>query len=163
MRARGLASTALILAVLAAVCYVVMRTPMQGLDMRAATASKELDVSGTIDILYLDPVPDGEPCRAVVQFMAVEDTSDRLFTSHGKGPYVDFGCSRLEMEQDFMSFGKFIKIRLSLSAGQSDLKLEDGAPFDITRHSLRPVVMIERRGKDQRAHGYGRTDQPDGQ
>ena len=79
----------------------------------------------------------------MIRFMAVKNSSNKLFTSFGTGQYVYLGCSEMQTECDFISFGRFLRIKLTLNAAQTDLKLEDGTPFDITRYSLKPVLTIE--------------------
>lgn len=143
MKARRIIATVLFVAFLMAVCYAARRMPMQIVNIKAATVSDYFDVSDDMDILYLKSVPDAAECRMTIQFMAVDDTSGKLFIWHGNGQYVNLGCSRLEIEHDIMTFGKFLQIRLSMEADQSELKLEDGTPFDVTRYALRPVVTIE--------------------
>lgn len=143
MKARRIIATVLFVAFLIVACYAVARMPMQIVNIKAATVSDQFDVSGSTDILYLKSVPDSAECRMTIQFMAVDDTSDKLFIRYGKGQYVNLGCSRLEIERDIMTFGKFLQIRLSMQADQSELKLEDGTPFDITRYALKPVIIIE--------------------
>lgn len=123
--------------------YVLMHMPIQTLKITAVTTAKEFDMSGTTDVYWFGHVNAGEEHTAVLKFMAVKDSSDNLFTSHGTGQYVYLGCNELTAECGFISFGKFMHIKLTLSAADTDLKLEDGTPFDITRYSLRPVLTIE--------------------
>lgn len=127
-----------------AIGYIIsQKTPIQEIKITAQTTAEEFDLTGTTDIYYLKPLKAGQSYETQVRFMAVENTSESLFTSHGTGQYVELGCNEMHTERDFISFGKFIRIRLTLSAAQTDLKLEDGTPFDITRHSLRPVLTVE--------------------
>lgn len=123
--------------------YVLIHMPIQTLKITAVTTAKEFDMSGTTDVYWFGHVNAGEEHTAVLKFMAVKDSSDNLFTSHGTGQYVYLGCNELTAECGFISFGKFMHIKLTLSAADTDLKLEDGTPFDITRYSLRPVLTIE--------------------
>lgn len=143
MKARRIIATVLFVAFLIVACYAAARLPMQMVNIKAVTVSDHFDALGSVDILYLKSVPDSVECRITIQFMAVDDVSDKLFIQYGKGQYVNLGCSRLEIERDVMTFGKFLQIRLSMQADQSELKLEDGTPFDVTRYALRPVVTIE--------------------
>ena len=119
------------------------RLPTQELKITAVTTAKEFDMSEKTNLYCFKFLRSGEIHTVVIKFMAVRDTSENLFISHGTGPYVYLGCSELQAEYSFMSLGKFLHIRLTLNAAQTDLKLEDGTPFDITRYSLRPVLIIE--------------------
>lgn len=127
----------------ASVYIISKKMPMQELKITAVTKAEEFDISGTTNLYYFKSLDAGEMHNAVIKFMAVKDTSENLFTSHGTGQYVQLGCDELEAECDFMSLGRFLHIRLTLNAAQTDLKLEDGTPFDITRYSLKPVLVIE--------------------
>lgn len=117
-------------------------TPMQELKIAAAPNAGNFDLSGETSVYCLKPKEAGTSCRAVIQFMAVRNESDKLFTRFGSGQYVNMGCSRLEAGYDFTSLGRFLCVRLKMNAVQKDLKLEDGTPFDITRYSLRPVLTV---------------------
>ena len=119
------------------------KTPMQELKITAVTTAEEYDLSDTTDIYYLKPLSSGETYTATIKFMAVKNISENLFISHGKGQYVYLGCSELKAECDFVAFGRFLNVRLKMNAAQTDLKLEDGTPFDITRYSLKPVLTVE--------------------
>lgn len=129
---------------------IIQKLPMQELKLTAVTATEIIDttkifeIADTEDFYYFEPIDAGEEVTAVIKFMAVENTSQKLFTSHGTGQYVYFGCSELCTKYDFISTGRYLHIRLTLMASQTDLKLEDGTPFDITRYSLKPVLSIER-------------------
>lgn len=129
--------------ILSAVMAYVLVTefPMQELKVTAVMA-EGYDISGVTDIYCFRRFGEGRDYDAVINFMAVEDTSERLFVSHGTGQYVNLGCSRLEAECGFISFGRFLHVRLSFGAMQADLKLEDGTPFDVTRYSLKPVLTV---------------------
>lgn len=132
-----------LLALVFAIGYVLMRMPMQVLKITAVTTAEEFNISGTTDIYWIGHMDAGENHTAVLKFMAVKDSSDDLFTRHGTGQYVYLGCNELTAECEFISFGKFMHIKLTLNAADTDLKLEDGTPFDITRYSLKPVLTIE--------------------
>lgn len=132
-----------LLALVFAIGYVLMRMPMQVLKITAVTTAEEFNISGTTDIYWIGHMDAGENHTAVLKFMAVKDSSDELFTRHGTGQYVYLGCNELTAECEFISFGKFMHIKLTLNAADTDLKLEDGTPFDITRYSLKPVLTIE--------------------
>lgn len=123
-------------------CIFSEKMPMQDLKITAVTATKEFDLSGTTDIYCFEELDTGELHTAVIRFMAVEDTTGRLFVSRGRGQWVYFGCSELKAECGFMSLGRFVHVKLTLKALEKDLKLEDGTPFDITRYSLKPVLTI---------------------
>lgn len=143
MNIRRCLKTASLFALVVFIGYILMHMPIQTLKITAVTTAKEFDMSGTTDVYWFGHVGAGEEHTAVLKFMAVKDSSDNLFTSHGTGQYVYLGCNELTAECGFISFGKFIHIKLTLSAADTDLKLEDGTPFDITRYSLRPVLTIE--------------------
>lgn len=132
-----------LLALVFAIGYILMHMPMQVLKITAVTTAEEFNISGTTDIYWIGHMDAGENHTAVLKFMAVKDSSDELFTSHGTGQYVYLGCNELTAECEFISFGKFMHIKLTLNAADTDLKLEDGTPFDITRYSLKPVLTIE--------------------
>ena len=125
------------------IIYLISKTPAQELRITASTTAEEFDISGTADIYYFKALGAGETHTAVIRFMAVKNSSNKLFTSFGTGQYVYLGCSEMQTECDFISFGRFLRIKLTLNAAQTDLKLEDGTPFDITRYSLKPVLTIE--------------------
>lgn len=122
---------------------LLQKIPMQELSINAQTASKEFDVSGTTDLYYFKQMDYGSPYTVVIKFMAVKNTSNDLFTSHGSGLYVYLGCGELAARCQFTSFNKFMHIKLAMNAAQTDLRLEDGTPFDITRYSLKPVLAME--------------------
>lgn len=143
MNIRRCLKTASLFALVVFIGYILMHMPIQTLKITAVTTAKEFDMSGTTDVYWIGHMDAGENHTAVLKFMAVKDSSDNLFTSHGTGQYVYLGCNELTAECGFISFGKFIHIKLTLSAADTDLKLEDGTPFDITRYSLRPVLTIE--------------------
>lgn len=124
-------------------CIITLKFPMQELKVTAKTAAEEFDMSGTVRVCYLKPLDAGKTYKAVMKFMAVKNTSEDLFTPYGRGQYVYLGCSELTAECSFTSLGRFLRVRLTLNAAQTDLKLEDGTPFDITRYSLRPVLVME--------------------
>ena len=142
-RSSVIAFTLLIIIILV-VCYVVsLKLPMQELKITAITTAEEFDMAGSTDIYsFKSPVP-GKQVTASIRFMAVENTSKNLFTRFGTGQYVYLGCDELHAEYKFIALGRFLHIRLKLNAAQTDLKLEDGTPFDITRYSLKPVLSIE--------------------
>lgn len=144
-KAKTVITAILLIVVLAGAIYAGMHIPPQNLKITAQTQAKEFDMSGTADIYYLKPLSASGSYTAAIKFMAVENTSGKLFTSHGTGQYVELGCDDLVAECGFISFGRFLHIRLTLNAAQTELKLEDGTPFDITRYSLRPVLAIEER------------------
>lgn len=125
-----------------AVYVVSMGMPMQKLKITAVTMAEKFDISGTTDIYCLKPLKAGSRETITVKFMAVENMSDQLFTAHGTGQYVYMGCGELEVRHEFISVGRFLNIELTMNAAQTDLKLEDGTPFDITRYSLKPVLFI---------------------
>lgn len=143
MNIRRCLKTASLFALVVFIGYILMHMPIQTLKITAVTTAKEFDMSGTTDVYWFGHVGAGEEHTAVLKFMAVKDSSDELFTSHGTGQYVYLGCNELTAECGFISFGKFMHIKLTLNAADTDLKLEDGTPFDITRYSLRPVLTIE--------------------
>ena len=124
--------------------YIISRTPVQELKITAVTDGTDFNISGISNSYYLKPLTAGETYKAVIKFMAVKNTSDNLFTSHGNGQYIYLGCSELKVEYNFISFGRFLHIKLTMNADQTKLKLEDGTPFDITRYSLRPVLIMEK-------------------
>lgn len=126
------------------VYILAMKLPAQELKITTQTEAEEYDLSGQTSLYWFGSADAGMPCKAIIKLMAVPDTSDSLFTHFGTGQYVYLGCSELKAEYEFISLGRFIKVRLKLNAAQTDLKLEDGTPFDITRYSLRPVLSIER-------------------
>ena len=129
--------------ILAVVYMGLQRLPMQKLKITAVTKAEEFDISGKTDLYYFKSLSPGEIHTAVIKFIAVKNTSEKLFSSYGTGQYVYLGCDELKTEYSFMSIGRFLHIKLTLNASQTDLKLEDGTPFDITRYSLKPVLMIE--------------------
>lgn len=116
---------------------------MQNLKITAVTTAEEFDLSGTVNLYGLSSMNSRETGTAVIRFMAVKNRSDRLFTRFGTGPYVQLGCDDLKVEHQFVSYGHILRIRLTLHAAQTDLKLENGSPFDSTRYSLRPVLTFE--------------------
>lgn len=122
---------------------ISQKLPMQKLKITAVTTAEEFDISGTTDLYYLKTPDFTGTNTVVIKFMAVKNTSENLFTFHGKGQYVHLGCDELCVKHTFVSFGKFLHIKLTLNAAQTDLKLEDGTPFDITRYSLVPVITME--------------------
>lgn len=127
--------------------------PMQELKITAQTSAEEFDMVGTTNLYHFKPlfvpweyfVPNATngSYTVVIRFMAVEDTSGNLFTSHGRGQYVYQGCNEMKVEQSYINFGKILHVKLTLNASQTELKLEDGTPFDMTRYSLRPVLTVE--------------------
>ncbi len=123
--------------------YVLSKTPAQELKITAVTQNEDFDVSGVTDLYHVQPLYAGDTYTAVIKFMAVKDTTDKLFTSHGTGQYVYLGCNELTARCSFISIGRFLHVRLTMNAAQTDLKLEDGTPFDVTRYSLKPVLVIE--------------------
>lgn len=139
--------------ILAAVCltfivfiifYIISsKMPMQELRITAMTTDDEFDMMGTTNLYYLNTLEAGANVTISVKFMAVEDTSKKLFTKSGNGQYVYLGCGELTAKHEFISLGRFLHVKLTIKAAQADLKLEDGTPFDITRYSLRPVFTIE--------------------
>lgn len=135
----------LIIMIVIGMMCVITRIPPQNLKITAQTATETFDISGTTDIYYFRQLNAGKSYNARIRFMAVENSSARLFTSHGTGQFVELGCDDLKADYGFISFGRFLHIRLTLNAAQTDLKLEDGTPFDITRYSLRPVLTVEER------------------
>lgn len=142
-KARLFIIVALCIIVLLEITYLSSRLPMQNLKITASTTADEFDMSGKTDIYYVKPLNIGETYNAVIKFMAVKNTSQNLFTSYGTGQYVYLGCSEMRADYSFIAIGKFLHIRLMLNAAQTDLKLEDGTPFDKTRYSLKPVLVIE--------------------
>lgn len=126
--------------------YLFMdKFPMQKLNITAQTETEEFNLSDSMHLYCTDKLKAGKEYTAVIKFMAVPDTSRNLFTRFGKGQYVNLGCSELKAECGFVSLGRFMDIRLKLKVAQTDLQLEDGTPFDITRYSLKPVLTIEER------------------
>ena len=118
------------------------KLPMQKLNITAKTTAEEFDLSDSVRFFCFDTSKEGDTCTAIIKFMAVPDTSENLFTHFGIGQYVYLGCKELQAECNFISFGRFLNVRLTLNAAQTDLKLEDGTPFDSTRYSLQPVISI---------------------
>lgn len=136
----------LCIGILLGIAYIIStKTPMQKLKITAVTTAEEFDMSGTANLYYFKSLNAGETYTTVIKFMAVKNISDNLFTSYGTGQYVYLGCNELKAECNFISLNRFLHIRLTLNAAQTDLKLEDGTPFDITRYSLKPVLIIEER------------------
>ncbi len=131
-------------AVLLCMGYFVIRAYSQELKITAVTKAETYDISEKTNVYCFTPLKAGESYRAVIKFMAVEDKSDHLFTSFGNGQYVFMGCGELKVEHDFIAFNPLLRIRLTMNAAQTDLKLEDGTPFDVTRHSLKPVLSVEK-------------------
>lgn len=129
--------------ILFVIVYLSSKVPMQNLKITARTTAEEFDISGATDLYCLKSQSAGESHTAVIKFMAVKNTSDSLFTSHGTGQYVYLGCSEMTAERSFISLGTFLHVKLSLEAAQTDLKLEDGTPFDITRYSLKPMITVK--------------------
>lgn len=117
---------------------------MQKLGITAQTKADEYDLSGQVKLYSIKHPKAGEPCKAVITFMAVPDKSKSLFTRFGTGQKVYLGCSELKTEYSFVSLGRFLCVRLTLNASQEDLKLEDGSPFDITQYSLKPVLTVKK-------------------
>lgn len=136
-------AAALFVVLIMCVCYVSVKLPMQELKITAMTGAESFGVTGSTDIYCFTPSESGAFKTVQIKFMAVSDTSKDLFTSSGSGQYVYYGCTPMHAECDFLSLGKFMKIRLTLYINQDDLKLEDGTPFDVTRYSLKPVLSIE--------------------
>lgn len=124
------------------ICFGSAKLPMQELNVKAMTQADGFDTSGTTDVYCFTPAESGTLKTVQLKFMAVPDSSDNLFTAWGKGQYVYFGCTEMHAECDYLSLGKFLKIHLTLSINEQDLKLADGTPFDKTRYSLRPVLTI---------------------
>lgn len=116
----------------------------QELKITAVTKAKAYDITGKTNVYCFTPLEAGESYRAVIRFMAVKNKSDRLFAFFGSGQYVYMGCSELKAEYEFTAFDPFLRIRLTMHAAQTDLKLEDGTPFDVTRYSLKPVLSVEK-------------------
>lgn len=125
----------------AIICVLAMKLPMQEIKITAKTTAEQFDLSESTTIYHFGQIASGSH-TARIQFVAVKDRSDNLFTWSGTGQYVYLGCKKLEAEYDFISFGRFLKVRLTMNAAQTDLKLEDGTPFDVTRYSLKPVLTI---------------------
>lgn len=123
--------------------YIVSNIPAQELKITAMTKTEEPDMSGTTDIYYFKSLDAGSTYTASISFQAVSNTSDSLFTTHGSGQTVYLGCGELTTGCEFISVGRFVCVRLTLEAAQTDLRLEDGTPFDITRYSLKPILTIE--------------------
>lgn len=142
-KARLFIMTMLCIIVLLGITYLSSKLPMQNLKITASTTADEFDISGKTDIYYFMPLNTGKTYKAVIKFMAVKNTSQNLFTSYGTGQYVYLGCSEMRAECSFIAIDKFLHVRLTLNAAQTDLKLEDGTPFDNTRYSLKPVLVIE--------------------
>lgn len=124
-------------------CYIVLRMPVQDLKITAVTKAERFNIQGATDLYYWKPLDAGETYTAVIKFMAIESKSNDLFTSYGKGQSVYLGCNELTAKCQFISFGRFLRVKLTLNAAETDLKLEDGTPFDSTRYSLKPVLAIE--------------------
>lgn len=136
-------AAALFVVLIMCVCYTAAKLPMQELKITAMTNAESFGITGSTDIYCLAPSEAGAFRKAQIKFMAVPDTSGKLFTSSGTGQYVYYGCTPMHAECDFLSLGKFMKIRLTLYINQGDLKLYDGTPFDMTKYSLKPVFSIE--------------------
>lgn len=122
---------------------LTIKLPAQKLKITAQTTAKEFDLSDSVKIYYFGHIENNSKHMATIKFMAVPNTSEKLFTHYGTGQYVYLGCKELHVDYDFISFGRFLEVNLTLKAAQTDLKLEDGTPFDITKHSLKPVLNIE--------------------
>lgn len=138
---KGLAA-ALFIVLLICTCYITAKLPMQELKIIAMTQADDFDTSGTINVYCFRPAESGVFRTVQLKFMAVPNTSKKLFTSLGTGQYVYFGCTEMHAESDYLSMGKFMKIRLALNINENDLKLADGTPFDKTKYSLKPVLTI---------------------
>ncbi len=123
---------------------ILQKFPMQDLKITAVTTAETFTMTGKTDIYYLKSLDPGESYTAVITFTAVKNTSGNLFTSYGTGQPVYLGCSPLKAEYGFVSLGRSLHIKFNLSAAGTDLKLEDGTAFDITRYSLKPVLTIEK-------------------
>lgn len=127
------------------VAYAISaKIPMQVLKITATTKTEQPDISGVTDLYHFGPLEPGSAYTAEIRFMAVKGTSQGLFTDHGTGQYVYLGCDELHAQYSFISIGRYLHVKLTLSAAQTDLKLEDGTPFDATRYSLKPVLTIKR-------------------
>lgn len=122
---------------------LTIKLPAQKLKITAQTTEKEFDLSDSVKIYYFGQTKSNSKYTATIKFMAVSNTSKKLFTHFGTGQYVYLGCKELQVDYDFISFGRFLEVDLTLKAAQTDLKLEDGTPFDMTKYSLKPVLSIE--------------------
>lgn len=125
------------------VCCVLTQLPMQKIKMTAKTTADVFDLSDSINLYSFNNLEKSEEHTAVIRFLAVPDTSKNLFVRAGHGQWVYLGCEKLEAKCDFIAFRQLLNIQLTLKAAQTDLKLEDGTPFDITAYSLKPVLTIE--------------------
>lgn len=143
MKRTGWVMAALFVVFLLAAGYAVPRMPAQKLNITASTQAAEYDMAGVTDIWYLAPLDAGTKHEARIRFMAVENGSGSLFVRHGSGQYVFMGCGELTGRCEFISVGRFLHVVLTMNASQTELKLEDGTPFDTTRYSLKPVLTIE--------------------
>lgn len=123
--------------------HTLYGTLFQTLKITAKTTAEEFDLLESTNVYCLKGLKSGTRYKAIIKFKAVPNTSKSLFTHHGTGEYVFLGCSELKTEYDFISAGRFIKIRLTLNAARTELSLKDGTPFDMTRYSLKPVLEIE--------------------
>lgn len=132
------------------ISHIAVNMPVQELKITAVTQAEQKDLLDTADLWYVKSLDAGISYTAIIKFMAVEDTSGRLFVSHGHGQYVYLGCDEMTGRCGFISLGRFLHVRLTLQADQTELKLEDGTPFDITRYSLRPVLIIEEQPETNR-------------
>lgn len=136
-------AAALFVVLVISICCIAMKFPMQELKITAMTNAEKFELTGSTIVYCFAPSESGTFSTAQIKFMAVPDTSDKLFALSGTGQYVYYGCTPMHAECDFLSLGKFMKIHLTLCVNKNDLKLEDGTPFDMTRYSLKPVISIE--------------------
>lgn len=122
---------------------LIMKLPMQKLKITAQTTAEEFDLSDSTKIYYFGQTNAGKEHTVTIKFIAVPNTSKNLFTHFGTGQCVYLGCEELQAKCNFISFGRLLEVKLTLKAAQTDLKLEDGTPFDVTKYSLKPVLNIE--------------------
>ena len=124
-------------------CLLFLYTPLQEVRVTARTGTGDYTLSGETDVYVIRPLMAGKSYHAELTFEAVPSSSGNLFTSIGSGPSVQYGCSPLTASVDFVSVGRFARIHLSMYVPGEYLTLEDGSPFDLSRYSLKPVLVIE--------------------
>ena len=131
------------LLLLFALCGLLLYTPFQDVSVAARTPSGETSRSGEFNLYVIRPLKAGETYRASITFEAVPSASGKLFTRFGSGQIIRYGCSPLKASVEFVSVGRFVRIRLALDLPDSHLSLADGSPLDLSRYALKPVWKIE--------------------
>ena len=124
-------------------CLLFLYTPFQEVRVTARTGTGDYTLSGETDVYVIRPLEAGKSYHAKLTFEAVPSSSGKLFTSFGSGSLVQYGCSPLTASVDFVSVGRFARIHLSMYVPGEYLTLEDGSLFDLSRYSLKPVLVIE--------------------